>query len=95
MTTSQYASIFSHCGLKTISFLNTHKSYRYKASTLKLSEMIALFILYLEKVIFIEVEGPNFWGDRWKNRAKIEKGPQSPRYLGAIFSAPPIILEHV
>ena len=82
MTTGQCTSIFARFGLKTTSSLNTHKNYRCKASTLN-------FHAQLEKLIFTEVGGPNFWGDRWKNRAKIGKMPRSPRYLGAIFSVPP------
>ena len=40
--------LFAHLGQKTTSFLNTHKNYRCKASTLKFSEMIALCKLYLK-----------------------------------------------
>ena len=40
--------LFAHFGLKTTSFLNTHKNYRCTASTLKLNEMIALVMLYLK-----------------------------------------------
>ena len=39
--------------------------------------------------------GPNFGGWHVENRDKIGKMPQSPRYLGAIFSVPPRISEHV
>ena len=53
-----YKVLFAHFGLKTTSFLNTHKNYRYKASALKLTD---------EKLIFNQVRGPNFW------RAQVEK----------------------
>ena len=36
--------IFAHFDLKTTSFLNTHKNYRCKVSTLKRGEIIALFM---------------------------------------------------
>ena len=40
--------IFAHFGLKTTIFLNAHKNYRCKGSTLKLTGMIALLILNLK-----------------------------------------------
>ena len=40
--------LFAHVGLQTTVFLNTHKNYRCKGITLKLSGMIALFILNLK-----------------------------------------------
>ena len=54
--------------LKTTSFLNTYKNCRYKASTLQLSEMIALFILYLRNYFLLRWEGPIFFG-----RGHVEK----------------------
>ena len=48
--------IFAHFGLKTTTFLNGHKNYRCKDSTLKLNGMIALFIFNL-KIYLIELKG--------------------------------------
>ena len=59
--------------LKQQGILNTHKNCRFKVSTLKLGAMIALFVLNLNKLIFIEVGEPTFLGDSWKNRANNEK----------------------
>ena len=87
--------IFAHFGLKTTCFLNTHKNYRCKVSTLKIGRMIALFMLDLKNKFSLRWENPLFWGDRWKNRAKNRKMFQIPGCLGAIFPVPPRISEPV
>ena len=69
--------LFARFGLKTTSSLNTHKNYRCKASTLKHTEMIALFMLS-EQLIFIEVGRPNYWGTGGKIGLKLEKCPKDP-----------------
>ena len=57
---------FSLYQIQTISHLQSKNSYCiYQA-------IHAL----IDKLIFIEVGGPNFRGDRWKNRVKIGKMPQ-------------------
>ena len=52
--------IFAHFALKTICFLNTHKNYRCKVSKMKLSGMIALFILNLKNLFSLRRESPTF-----------------------------------
>ena len=64
--------IFAHFGLKTTTFSNAHKNYRYNDTTLNLSGLITLFILNL-KNYFLGVGKPNFSGEQVENRAKIGK----------------------
>ena len=59
-----------------------------KVSTLKLSGMIALF----EKLIFIEVEEPNFWGGQVEERAKMGNAPNSEIFRDDISSSPQNII---
>ena len=56
--------------------------------------MIALFMLNLKKLIFIEVGEPTFGGERWKIGLKW-KALQIPERLGTIFPVPPRISEPI
>ena len=74
---------------------NTHKNYRCKVSTLKLGGTIALFMLNLKELIFIEVFVAHFFGGTGRKIVIKIKTLQIPGFLGKIFPVPPRISEPV
>ena len=85
--------IFAHFGLKTTSFLNTHKTYRCKVSTLKVGD--SPIHTQFEQLILIEVREPNLFGRTGGKIGLKWKMLQIPGYLGTIFPVPPRISEPV
>ena len=81
--------IFAHFDLKTTTFLNVHKNYRYNDIILKLSGMIALFILNLKNSFLLGWESPIFRGTGGKIGLKNGRMLQIPGCLGKIFPVPP------
>ena len=80
--------IFAHFGLKTTSFLNAHKNYRCKVSTLKLGEMIALFMLNLKSNFNCGRRAHFLGGTGRKIGLKMENVPNSGMFRGNISSFP-------
>ena len=75
---------FLSFGLKATSFLNTRENYKCKVSIVKWYPIHA----QCEKLIFIEVGGPNFGGTGGKIGLKMENAPNSRIFRDNISSSP-------
>ena len=94
-TNKYFLLIFAHFGPKTTTFLNAHKNYRCKDSTLKLSGMIDLFILNLETNFYWGGRALFFGETGGKIGLKMGKCSKFQECLGRIFPVPPRISEPV